>query len=353
MGSLELRQDGLSWAQELFGLEPRWTIEPEVGAIKQTVQLFRPSSTVEVEFLAEGAFNKLYNVSIDGELFIMRVSLPVDPYFKVMSEVATMDWARHITRLPIPKVVTYQSSRDNAIGFEWIFMSKMPGRPFDEICTSVSFAMKSRLVRELAVNSACLFKNQLRGIGNIYGGSRSTTAPKSSPSRELVNTELSNPAKARASADIPNVPGNGPSEVALPDVGRIVSMEFFWGSHIRQDIYRGPFRSSNDWITTRLMLSQSDCDSTLDKHSAGDLDRDDENEIEDATRTLQIVKRRQIIIPLVFPTDTDDLEPSIIFHDDLSKHNILVNDNGELSGILDSECVSALPLWKACDYPSF
>ena len=46
-----------------------------------------------------------------------------------------------------------------------------------------------------------------------------------------------------------------------------------------------------------------------------------------------------------------DLELSMLFHDDLSQQNILVDDNGILAGVVDSECVSALPLWRACYYP--
>jgi hypothetical protein len=34
-----------------------------------------------VAFLAQGAFNKVYNVRIDGKVLIMRISLPVDPKF--------------------------------------------------------------------------------------------------------------------------------------------------------------------------------------------------------------------------------------------------------------------------------
>lgn len=40
-------------------------------------------------------------------------------------------------------------------------------------------------------------------------------------------------------------------------------------------------------------------------------------------------------------------------HDDLSSQNILVSDAGDLTAVLDWECVSALPVWKACDYPEF
>lgn len=31
----------------------------------------------------------------------------------------------------------------------------------------------------------------------------------------------------------------------------------------------------------------------------------------------------------------------------------MVDENGTLTGVLDWECVSAVPLWKACSYPSF
>ncbi|CAI7617968.1 unnamed protein product [Penicillium glandicola] len=157
--SRESQFHGLAWEQKLFGSEPRWTLEPDIVAIKQTIQSLRPSSTVEVVFLVQGAFNKIYNVSIDDEPFIMRIALPVDPCYKVVSEVATMDWVRRITSLPIPRVITYQASRDNLIGFEWMLMTKMPGRPVRDILQSLSFDVKARLVRELAVSSARLFQN--------------------------------------------------------------------------------------------------------------------------------------------------------------------------------------------------
>jgi hypothetical protein len=360
---------GLAWEGDFICSNPKWTVEPDIGAIKQTVQSLRPSSTVEVTFLVQGGFNKIYNVSIDDEPFIMRVSLPVDPRYKVMSEVVTMDWVRRITSLPIPRVIAHQPSRDNLIGFEWMLMTKMPGKPFGEVYQSLSFDAKARLVRKLAAGSACLFRNQLRGIGNIYGESsvveNSTSSEETSSTRQLINTKISDPAKepaldsdsaptsANSGVGLLSIPDKHSSEWALPHVGRIVSMQFLWDSHIHQDVHRGPFRSSEDWITSRLLFNENDCHSALNKHSAGDLDRDGEAEVEDATRTLQIIDNLKSLLPLVFPMHNHDPEPSMIFHHDVSKHNILVDDNGELTGLLDWECVSAVPLWKACSYPLF
>ncbi|KAJ5515212.1 hypothetical protein N7527_006772 [Penicillium freii] len=269
-----------------------------------------------------------------------------------------------LTVPPNPQGYHSPTFRDNPIGFEWILMTKLPGKPFGEIYQPLSFGVKARLVRELAASSACLFRNQLCGIGNIYGESsvveNSTSSEQISRSREPVDPKNKIPVLAkesdsdgdstsmRKSSEAPfNLPGKGSSEGASPDVGRVVSMQFFWDSHIHQDVHRGPFRSNKDWITARLLFNENDCHSALDKHSTGDLDSDDEAEVEDATRTLQIIDNLKSLLPLVFPTDddNDDSEPSMIFHHDLSRPLTTQYPHWE--------CVSAVPLWKACSYPSF
>lgn len=44
-----------------------------------------------------------------------------------------------------------------------------------------------------------------------------------------------------------------------------------------------------------------------------------------------------------------------LYHDDVSWHNILAepDEQGVLTAILDWECLSTVPLWKACQYPLF
>lgn len=82
--------------------------------------------------------------------------------------------------------------------------------------------------------------------------------------------------------------------------------------------------------------------------------REDENHIDDATRTLNIVHKLRSLLPQVFSQqrDGEGQEKTMIYHGDLSRSNILVDTNGNITGIVDWECVSALPLWKACSHPS-
>ncbi|KAI1765435.1 hypothetical protein GGR53DRAFT_490428 [Hypoxylon sp. FL1150] len=46
-------------------------------------------------------------------------------------------------------------------------------------------------------------------------------------------------------------------------------------------------------------------------------------------------------------------EPTMLWHDNISLDNILVDENGVLRGIIDWECVSCIPLYEACQFPAF
>ncbi|KAF4983798.1 hypothetical protein FZEAL_882 [Fusarium zealandicum] len=304
----------LFWEQKTFGAEPRWSKEPDIDSIKSTVQSIWPSKTVSVAFFAQGSFNKLYQVTAEGQPpLILRISLPVDPPYKTLSEVATIRWISAVAPIPVPQIINYDSSGDSNIGFEWILMTKLEGTSLSQAWTRLDFSTKSAIVRRFTSFASCQFQNQLSGIGNIYSSSSST-----------------------------------------PQTGRIVSMAFFWGRRIHLDIHRGPFHSSKEWVEARLSLSESDCLALMDKYpTATGLDSDAEDELDDATRTLKITGKLRQLVSRIFPHETNSEEPTMICHGDMSRSNILVDGSGKISGVVDWEFVSALPLWKACSIPSF
>lgn len=67
---------------------------------------------------------------------------------------------------------------------------------------------------------------------------------------------------------------------------------------------------------------------------------------------LNIVNRLKARVGQISIGHLED-EPFVLSHNDLSQHNILVDGGGALTGVLDWECVLALPRWKACYYPLF
>jgi hypothetical protein len=91
--------------------------------------------------LPGGGFNKVYTVSASGDNdgdgdgedvasqlpYIFRVTLPVEPFYKTASEVATISYVREHTHLPVPRIIAHSPIADNELGFEWMLMEKIPG----------------------------------------------------------------------------------------------------------------------------------------------------------------------------------------------------------------------------------
>ena len=322
-----MNQEGLDWVQKTFGLEPRWTIEPNIEAVESLARKhleLTKSASCKVDLYAQGGFNKIYRICTEEDNFLMRVSLPVDPYYKVMSEVATIQLVRKNTGMPVPKIFAFDASNKNELGFEWILMEMMPGQPLRSHWRELTLGAKQDLVRSVAMYLGRLFRSQFHGIGNIF------EKPK---------------------LPVPKGPLKIASTTGIEDdldfvLGRIVSLEFFWGDHLARDFPRGPFAKSCDWLSARLAFTLDDQERIL-KVS------DDEDDVEEAENVRSLATRLVKLMPQVFPSYDPLIELSTIFHDDLSWQNILVNDSGRLVAIIDWECVSALPLWKSCQVPAF
>jgi Ser/Thr protein kinase RdoA (MazF antagonist) len=301
-------QDGLEWVTTTFGLEPRWTDEPDIEIISQIARKHLSHDEevhIDVTFHAQGAFNKLYKVKAAESECLMRVSLPVHPHSKTESEVATINFVRNETAMPVPRILAFDSDNKNDLGFEWILMEMMPGSTLRRRWRKMSWDAKTAIVRQLAEYQAQLHAKSFPKIGNLFPAVDKSTA------------------------------------VSL---GPIVSLVFFWGDHLKHDVPRGPFETSLEWLQARLEFAIADQQRILDTS-------DDEDDIEDAEFAKELAEEIAQQLPKIFPRDTDDAQKNIIFHDDLSMQNILVDESGKLTAIIDWECVSAVPLWRACQFP--
>jgi aminoglycoside phosphotransferase (APT) family kinase protein len=80
----------------------------------------------------------------------MRITLPVDPSNKTNSEVATNNFVRQNTDIPVPKIFAFDDSRDNELGFEWILMEMLPGATLERKWRKLSKDAKRDLVKQVA-----------------------------------------------------------------------------------------------------------------------------------------------------------------------------------------------------------
>jgi hypothetical protein len=259
------------------------------------------------------AFNKLYTLKLakPEKSYVMGVSLPVHPHLKTESEAATLEWLKRETSIPVPRVIAMCSDSNNELGFEWMLIEHMPGTVLAEAWGSLSWTEKESVTMQIAACIAELNARKFKGIGSLF----------------VCN---------------PRVTANSPERQFEP--GALISMEMFWGTRIKQDIFRGPFKSK-DWLEARLYINIRDFEK-LENES-------DDEEIEDLEGAIALAEDLQKSLPQFFQHESiDEVETTSLFHDDLNMSNILVHE-GELSAILDWECSSALPSWISHSIPRF
>ncbi len=165
----------------------------------------------------------------------MRVALPVDPFYKTESEVATMEYVRRHSLMPVPRVTAFASSASNELGFEWILMEKVDGVPVHQVWDAMSFDAKSRLTVEVASH----FK-QLRAVafplfGNIYFSD--------------VWNQVGYAHAATSSSQPPDIGINGPFVI-----GRMVATRFFRDKRLLLRTDRGPFGTARELAVAETKL---------------------------------------------------------------------------------------------------
>ncbi|KAF2838287.1 hypothetical protein M501DRAFT_869907 [Patellaria atrata CBS 101060] len=139
----------------------RWPVQLDPDLVKDTIRPYLKScgfsdANYSVQFLARGGWNRAYTVAttelssgVPKEL-VLRFIFPVQPWYKVHSEVATMEYVRIHTSIPLPKVYAFDSSTDNPLGLEWILMGKVRGRKYAEVRGKLDYDTKRALIKTIA-----------------------------------------------------------------------------------------------------------------------------------------------------------------------------------------------------------
>ncbi|KAH6860900.1 kinase-like domain-containing protein [Alternaria rosae] len=324
-------QKGLRWKKDRnLGVAPEWTTEPSIEdvttLVRRELKIPTPDLCV-VQFLTQNKFNKAYTVTCgSSQEYVLRLTVPVDPRSKTMSEVATIKYIRHHTEIPVPQVFCHQASTANEVGLEWILMARMPGRRLCDEWKGMDYLKKEQLVRKLVSVHAQLFQQRFNRLGNLY------------PANELSQLSTS---------DMDNITFLGPdasirsTQLAL---GKIVSAPFFWGKHIDHNVPRGPYKHSRDWLSAQLQLNLLDLNDESNRETSDEIKRSDDKAKNRAQRLLDL-------LPKNFPEEEEEEEVFVLHHHNLHAASMLVDENGELTGISDWECAHTAPLWLACQSP--
>lgn len=337
-----LSQHRASWRNNKASamLEPAWPREPDMNvARKLAVACLPPDlfAAADITPFAQGDFHRLYCISspLTSVQYIMRVALPVDPFFKTESEVATMHYIQRYLTLPIPAVVAYSSSTSNELGFEWILMEKINGVTVQSVWDDMSFDDKSRLTIEFAGHLQQLCRWRFPSLGSIYFSD--------------VWSQVGYKPLSFQSPDADGIEGefgvNGDYVI-----GTMVSTRFFSEKRLLLRSDRGPFQTSRD-----LIISESNLVAQRIRHLSPSPGDDyycevDQGLINGGPEVFEVYDKFEKVVRHVFPVQEGPAPPedaNVLWHGDLSGLNVMIDPRTyKLLSIVDWESVSIVPAWE-------
>lgn len=388
----------LRWTGGYFR-EPVWPSEIDLGAVRSVAKIHLqaeiPTSIeddlLEVSFFAEGLYNKLYKISHPQHhpSYLLRVTVPVAPYYKTESEVATIAYLRANASVPVPRVIAWQSSANNEIGYEWMLMDVIDSVPLFDVWRSVPWERKLKLVDEVAVFIKEMQSHTFDSIGALYF--RSALGHETEHKADLtdailyagdsVDECLAQLDIARPREESLSKQSAPPLPQTLPDIGEDVKPEnkiadtaicarstasaistkddfaigpifdslFFEETRPLLASYRGPYQNEAEWLGELIKVQQ-------EWVKRGSVDEDPsygKKFMERAPILTSLCEQYLSILDEITPED--GLKPSyILHHSDLNLANMLVDpETFDIRGIVDWEMVNVVPFWLAKEYPEF
>lgn len=119
---------------------------------KAACKALSSSGCISLEKIGEGNYNKAYRLVMqDDRKVIAKIPHPNagPPMYTTASEVATMDFARIILDLPVPKVLDWSATDQNPVESEYIIMEETKGSQLHEVWQDLELRAKRDIIREI------------------------------------------------------------------------------------------------------------------------------------------------------------------------------------------------------------
>jgi hypothetical protein len=123
-----------------------------VSSLQQAAcQAVDTDKCITFEKVGEGNYNKAYRLGMANEQnVIAKVPHPnAGPQtLTTSSEVATMEFARTVLNIPVPKVLAWSATDQNPVRAEYIIMEEARGSQLHEVWQDLPLRTKCDIIRE-------------------------------------------------------------------------------------------------------------------------------------------------------------------------------------------------------------
>ncbi|OJJ96352.1 hypothetical protein ASPACDRAFT_34965 [Aspergillus aculeatus ATCC 16872] len=288
------------------------------------------TAVASLQKLGEGGFNRTFLVTMrDGFQLVARIPYPVtEPkYLLVASEVATIEYLRR-RGFPVPQIYGYSATADNAVGTEYIFMECAAGRRLTDRWFDLSEQELAGVVERIVELEAGLFALDFPASGSLFF------------ERDLHCMET-----VRI-ADEAGAVGEGQFCIG-PEVTRALWL----GKRRILPVHRGPYTSPVDVLAAgarKEIAYLEEYGQPVRASKPLPVNRSYKQSPRDHINNLADYLR---VAPYLVPSDAS-LTQRTIRHPDLQPNNIFVNEELEITGLVDWQYSTIRPLFLQCGVPT-
>ncbi|RAL13147.1 aminoglycoside phosphotransferase family protein [Aspergillus homomorphus CBS 101889] len=310
---------------------------PELKRLAASALSVPATEVSDLRKLGEGGFNRTFLLTLRDGLtqLVARIPYPAtEPkYLSVASEVATLEYLRR-RGFPVPRVLGYDATSDNAAGTEYIFMEVAPGRCLRECWAELTTAEMARVVERIVALEARLMALEFPVAGSLF---------LEQDLRCMETVRITDP--CTEDEGVPEEEKGGQFCVG-PDVSR----GLWLGKRRILPVHRGPYTSPVDVMTAGarkeiVYLEEYGqpvrTSKPLPHHPYKQSPRE---YIDSLTNYLRVA-------PSLVPNDPA-LTRNTIRHPDLQPSNIFVSDDLEITGLIDWQYTTIRPLFLQCGVPA-
>ncbi|KAF4228720.1 hypothetical protein CNMCM6805_001903 [Aspergillus fumigatiaffinis] len=283
--------------------------------------------------LAEGSFNKTFKLSMDNGLnVIARIPHPIagPKYYTTASEVATMEFARSILEIPVPRVYAWNADPNHPVGSEFIIMEEAPGANLDDIWHDLPLEEKVAITKDLVSLEKKMLSVSLNKYGNLYFAN------------ELI--------QGAAAADIRGIV---PEETrkAVQDrfiIGPVAERGYWTKERASMRLDRGPWEMPQQYAISLACREIEWIKQYATPRPHGDplMSSASQNSPE---HHISLLQKYLKVARFLLPEDPDLVAPHI-WHTDLHPGNLFVSE-GRISCVIDWQGIWAAPLLLRARHP--
>ncbi|KAE8143675.1 kinase-like domain-containing protein [Aspergillus pseudotamarii] len=283
--------------------------------------------------LAEGSFNKTFKLTMDNSMTVIaRIPHPIaGPHqYTTASEVATMEYARSVLKVPTPQVFAWNAHRNNPVGSEFIIMEEAPGVKLEDIWSDLDLEKKVAIMKDLVALEKKMLSVSSNRYGSLYYASENIPGAVAAEVVGDVPTEVRHTVMHRFA------------------IGPVAERDFWNKERATMGIDRGPWSQPREFVVS---LARRELE-WIQRYAVPT--PEDDPLVASASQNtpschIALLQKYLKVAPFLLPDDFFVVAPHI-WHTDLHAGNIFV-DKGKISSVIDWQGIWAAPLILRARHP--